>query len=312
MKKIIISILLMSLKLSAVETDQYMTWGIELKDSANVVNEYISTELRNRLKLPKIQKQKTCFQVIKKSAKIFRRPFVQLIESWAEHNLEIDIYPPRSFEGSYKNLSIYRKNVFPFIMPLSSTMNINGIYFGTDKIGHFISFGIRYMSMYQKYTKRGLSHDQAIRKLVKFGINSEIYLVGTFATGVVSFADMEANFQGFLFFSSLCNQNSDFHYKQDKSGRWKLIGELDIRKHITPEFDESYNENHFRSDRWTGKKGLSVTLKKYCGLTHNFTRKSYYQKNFTKSFNIDYISELEKNGELTLRKSKNFSKLCRE
>ena len=308
MKKIIILTVLFSLKLPAVETDQYMTWGIELNDSAKVVNEYILNGLRNRLKLSKIQKQKTCFQVIKKSAKIFRRPFVQLIESWAEHNPEIDVYPARNFEGRYRGLSIYRKNVFPFIMPLSSTININGVYFGTDKLGHFISFGVRYMSMYQKYIKRGLSHDQAIRKLVKFGINSEIYLVGTLATGVVSFADMEANFQGFLFFSSLCSQNSEFHYEQDKNGRWKLVGDLDIRKYITPEFDESYNENHFRFDRWKGKKGLNVTLKKYCGLTNDFTRANYYKNNF----NINYISELEKNGELTLRLSRNFSKLCKE
>ena len=35
---------------NALETDQYMTWGVELKDSGNYINKYLNEKIESALK----------------------------------------------------------------------------------------------------------------------------------------------------------------------------------------------------------------------------------------------------------------------
>lgn len=187
----------------ALETDQYMTWGLELKDSTQAVNTWVNERLQKRLLRRKVQKKTTCSAASEVLLKTFRRPFFQIIEGWAQNSPEVEVWPPRFEKRKYRRMSIFAKNIFPFIMPMAFSMNVNGVYFGTDKLGHFTSFGLRYANVYRKWRKRGLDKEAAMLKAVKYGLMSEVNLVGKYVTGVISFGDLEANFQGLRLVLSL-------------------------------------------------------------------------------------------------------------
>lgn len=92
---------------------------------------------------------------------------------------------------------------FATVLP-SSTIKAYGVYFGTDKLGHFYQFGYTY------YTK--MSHDhsatpeeaaaRAVRATTK-GLISEATVLGTLSAGVFSNADLAANYAGMKFYSNL-------------------------------------------------------------------------------------------------------------
>ena len=307
------TLLSLSIQVMALETDQYLSWNMDLQDSKEVVNNYVNSKMLFKLTRQSVQSADSCILAARRIVRTFRRPFFQLIEEWAENNPALDVYPARDFAGSYVQASIYKKHVFPYIFPMARTMSVNGIYFGTDKLGHFISFGVRYFDVYTRAKKHGLDEKAALEKMVRFGIMSEVDLVGKLVTGVISFADMEANFQGMLFFRSLCETDSPFHLEKGPDHRWELSGKFDIAKYVNPDWDESYNESGITKARWTGKLGVNQTLKPYCAARNSalvIERFRYYQTNFSQSFSQLYLRELEDAGLLNHRKKYNFHSAC--
>ncbi len=89
-----------------------------------------------------------------------------------------------------------------------STVMVNGVYFGTDKIAHFVHMGIIYYNGYRAAKAAGVDEQEAVRRAVDLGAGghplfSENALLGLFTTGVRSNADLAANYLGFKFFRNL-------------------------------------------------------------------------------------------------------------
>ncbi len=142
---------------------------------------------------------------------------------------------------------------------------------------------------------------------------SEVDLVGKLVTGVISFGDLEANYQGMLFFRSLCDPTSSFHFQKDQNNQWILNGKFDIANYVNPDWDESFNESGFTKARWTGKTGLNQTLRPYCELRNSprvQMRFDYYQTKFTRSKSMQYLMDLENTGQLTHRRDYDFRHAC--
>ncbi|MBI2519234.1 MAG: hypothetical protein HYV97_02405 [Bdellovibrio sp.] len=247
---VIYFLLFFALPALALETDQYLSWQVELQDSRPAVNDYVNSKMLAKLERSSVQQANSCHLAARRIIRVFRRPFFQIIEQWAETSPAVEVYPSRNFAGSYRNESIYIKNVFPFILPMARTMNINGVYLGTDKLGHFISFGVRYFGIFHRAIERGADERTAMERVVQFGLMSEVDLVGKIVTGVLSFADLEANFQGMLFFRSLCDEKSSFHLEKNSSQQWRLVGKFDIARYVNGDWDESYNESGFSRARF--------------------------------------------------------------
>jgi len=49
------------------------------------------------------------------------------------------------------------------------------------------------------------SKEAAMQMAIAMGIYGEIYILGKLSSGVFSYADLESNYQGFLFALYLCN-----------------------------------------------------------------------------------------------------------
>jgi hypothetical protein len=88
-------------------------------------------------------------------------------------------------------------------MPPSPTIEIAGVRVGTDKLSHFFLGGPWLEITYRAALKRGASRDEATRRAIALGILTERTVLGASSSGIVSLGDLEANYQGFLFFRPL-------------------------------------------------------------------------------------------------------------
>jgi len=151
-------------------------------------------------------------------------------------------------------------------------MKAGGVLQGTDKMGHFIGQGWQYYEKYLELRKQGFSETQAFNGVRDFGHSSEMKELGIETGGVYSYADLAANWQGFLFFRSLWEdapwQVQHPYFKQNSNGHWELTRTFHWRTYITREWDEVLLPNRLASKRFydhmvenfrrPGRNGTSV------------------------------------------------------
>ncbi len=123
----------------------------------------------------------------------------------------------------------------------------NGIRIGLDKLEHFFGSGYLY------FEKRYLEH-APLSEALSFGAKREIGILGGYTTGVISFADLSANFSGMRFWNHLLNENPDVigdqaiePYVGCNDGRWTLIHPVTLRNYVDRTWDEAFNCNRYRS-----------------------------------------------------------------
>ena len=79
--------------------------------------------------------------------------------------------------------------------------------------------------------------------------------MGGLADAMFSYADVEANYQGFLMLRAMV-EGDDAHLQQ-VDGHWVLARPINIRPYVTPGFDESYNVCHYTRAR---RRSVPATL----------------------------------------------------
>jgi hypothetical protein len=85
---------------------------------------------------------------------------------------------------------------------LTHVVNINGHLIGLDKIGHFFAEGWRYFDM-----TRG--DDHTIEQAIEWGRQKEAGLYGFTTTGIFSYSDLVANFNGWRFWNKVLLKRGD-------------------------------------------------------------------------------------------------------
>lgn len=144
------------------------------------------------------------------------------IEDWAEtlgpKKIHLPAQKTTKYAGIRYRLWLQARSFFPILNP---TMKVNGIYIGSDKLGHFLQQGLQYYS---------IAKSESTKKAEEWGTSTELEGFGLDATGVKSHADLEANKQGLKFYQDLeANQNLAF----------------DLRKYINTKWNERINPNHY-------------------------------------------------------------------
>ncbi|HOK10607.1 MAG TPA: hypothetical protein PLJ10_13225 [Candidatus Hydrogenedens sp.] len=285
----------------SAETDQYLTWGIELKDSADKLNKYFNDTLSDYLE--KVNKRAKPIEDPEELTVAIYYHFFQFLgwsrfRTFIRHDPEIEKYPNMSIGArKYQRMSIHRGFAFPYILPMARTIRVGDIYFGIDKMCHFLGFGRRYYQKYCEYIKEGLSEEEAMRKVVLWGVVHEDNLVGKLVDGIFSHGDLEANFQGFCLARDLCGGNPPYIERVD--GKWKLVRPIDLRNYITPGFDESYNNSHF----WAMRKRivLRILTNEYCDklqlpeVQKRFEQYKKYELSFSQKVIQEYFEKKGKN-----------------
>ncbi len=282
----------------ADETDQYLAWGVELSDSTEIINGYLNRQIQKVIDERNTAIEPTCecgSLVEGIYDEVFKGRLTAHLQDFLDREEDVDVYPPRTVSrAKYQQMSIYRGVTFPYALPMSRTLRMGEIYFGEDKFGHFFAFGRRYYNRYLWYLKNGFNEDDAIEKVVRWGVMSENTLVGKGVDGIFSHADLEANYQGLMLARDLCG-GEHAYIKQVSRGQWVLAEKVDLMDYINPYWDESYNPSHF----WGRRRSLVLPLlrEEYAQKAHDPTVlerfKKYNQYKPSRSFEIvrDYFLE---------------------
>lgn len=283
----IIFLVLCAFCANAGETDQYFAGDIELKDSYLVFNNFYIKKINNTIAA---SEELTCAKLTDKILSNIIKDVAKL----AMKSPEIERYPDDSIGNKeYFQESIYKNAGFPLSFTrLRRTINIGGIHIGTDKIGHFGLISRNYYRHYVKYLKSGFDEKVAEKKTIINGIKQELMILGYHYNGVLSFADLEANYQGLRFALSLCESKNS--YLKKENGHWvkNQNREFDIREYINPKMDETFNTS-FRKPRLWNKIKASIR-DSYCLLkdAHIFQERiAKYKREERNTINDQFIHE---------------------
>jgi len=251
----------------ALETDQFYAWGKPIEDSTEVLNAWVRWQIQTALDSRGTDPPLDCEAAVNHVQKSLQLTIYQPIETWIISTDLVDRIPrgleeTRDYREKYLLAHTYPLDTARGLPP-SPTLQVSGVRIGSDKLAHFFSEGWWYYKKWRKIRSRQ-PPDAAQRALVEYGADLEWWLHGMLLTGIVSLADMEANFQGFVFYHRLCHGEDPLLYQQD--GRWQFSEKFDFRGYVSPEWDESWNPNIFNQLRW---KGIRVALASYCPLLHS-------------------------------------------
>ncbi len=246
--------------LFSFETDQYLALDAEIADSVGVVNAYLNRELETFLNRPGVDRL-GCRQIPPRFFRyLFRGLLASRLQKFLKSDPGIDLFPKGLSYREHLHRSVYRKPVFPYVLPLSPTIRIGEVRFGLDKFGHLFGFGRSYYKHYIRARARGVGEQEALREVILRGLRFERFFVGGPADGVVSYGDLEANYQGLRLARDFCEGSRPI--VREEGGSWRPARWIDLREYVTPLFDESYNNNHYSPPRW--KRVRPILVAEYC------------------------------------------------
>lgn len=310
--KILLLALMLPLPAVALETDNYIVWGQELKDSSAHINHYFSENIELALQNIPDHREKSCEQITKLIAKDFASFLVHdnPVENWLFQRLTSEEMYPHGI--NYVHGSIYREP-YLFYIPwfgLAPNIQVNGFYFGTDKLSHFASTGMIYFKKFLKEKSLGRSEDEAIKAAIHWGIRDEKTVHGFWASGVFSYADLESNYQGFLFYRNFCEGKNPY-LNQSTDGTWALKHRPDIKQYVSGFWDETFELSYRLPENW---KKVRKEIKRYCqdSLSPEVrSRLAYYSKS-QESYSHKFIRGLTASGTLpSPDKIQSFEDICR-
>ena len=136
----------------------------------------------------------------------------------------------------------------------ASTVQLAGILLGTDKIDHFWVQGYDYF----RESKDGLEPERAVR----WGTRTELGIWGGATTGVFSYADLAANYDGYQFYATLLAPTSGIG--RDSDGCVRMVRPFDWADWIDWHYDEALNPPVYTDGiaadvaRWTTTMGTGI------------------------------------------------------
>lgn len=271
MKKIIVLALLglLSIQVYSSEVDSFVKRENTLSDAKELINNKASFYLQEAINKANA-KNKGCNEkkLYKSLRKNFRNHVFGKLTPWIIETQEIDKNEGKVRESIYADFRWYEAPIVGFMSKVLSdatghNLKFGEYYIGTDKFEHFLGTGYKYFK--KKYIKGGTTDD-----VLKIGLKSEFGLMGAVTTGVISYADMVANFNGMRFWNHMLSKNEDIlgeefgPYVQCIDDKWVSANEIDFENYMDHGWDEGINCSKFRTKRLlkSVKKRLSHYSKK--------------------------------------------------
>lgn len=147
----------------------------------------------------------------------------------------------------YKDIKIFQSPSF-FATKLSHAFRFGDFIIGADKFGHMTEEG------YQFYQK-AFVNNEGIAAAMTWGEGTERTYYGYQTTGIYSFADLNADIIGMMFYKYLAptafnaHDDQDTYIIKDENGKWILNPQkpFTISNLLGPTLDESINCNLYKS-----------------------------------------------------------------
>lgn len=257
-------LLCLSLGVAAAEVDQFTQpqgAPVLLQDSAGILD----SEVNRRLQLAVQRANNRIMSAPHKSGPKWQTPgcdedrlyqkivdqlartLIGQVESFAE---ESDLITRRTVElqqSIYQDFAWQASPTLVFSERIASVIKLNNVEIGTDKLGHFFTEGFSYFVV----------TDQLHRSLesgLLFGEWSEAVYYGAQTTGIYSYADLTANFQGVRFWNRLLSIHPDpltgrtlSPYVVCVQNQWQVAEDFHWADYVDPGWNESINCPLFRS-----------------------------------------------------------------
>ena len=139
------------------ETDPYTHRDVDLADSLGILDSKVNDAL-DRVAASWDRGEDEWAFVTAVYARLGSRHWVDPLERWAMKAPEVDKLPTTRRDAVFANVPRLRAQMVRIW--LGRTINVNGVYIGTDKIGHFISQGRKF---YGRVRRLG-SEERAARR----------------------------------------------------------------------------------------------------------------------------------------------------
>ncbi len=287
---------LLAVPARAAETDAYYAWYVRVPDGTRVIDDKVNAGFAEGLReVNRCRPEaRTCSEVaLHLMGKQFRTAVwfaVGATRDWhfpyrpATTSELLDRYAPVSM---YRYFGLQPYGVFVDIDP---TINVAGVTFGTDKMGHFFTNGPRYWNAYERARAAGKSVDDALRAAVDVGIRQESGILGGAFWNVFSYGDMEANFQGLELMRSWCE--GPHPGLVFGGGRWRLARPFRFADWVNPCWNESFYPTVYSGPLGDGVKRA---LPGYCRLLHRpdiVERRRRYRAQGCSSFSVRTLDAL--------------------
>ena len=283
----------------ALETDQFYAWGKPIADSTHYLNAWVRLQIQDALDSRVNGKARDCEAAVKIIQKRLQHSIYQPIELWINSTDLVDRVPRgieeyQDYRESYLLSRTYPLDTARGLQP-SPTLEVNHVRLGSDKLAHFFSEGWWYYKWW-KNNQGDKSTEELQHELLLYGVNLEKWVQGELLTGVISPADMEANYQGFIFYQQLCKGEEPLLYRNE--GLWHFSESFDIANYVSPEWDESWNAYIYSNKRWMG---IRQTMAAYCPMLQDEwvqKQRALYAELDTQTPIDELLSELVENGKL--------------
>lgn len=271
----------MSFQASASETDAFTFRYEAIEDSLQKIDTEVNERIQNAVKhanhrarfLHRRERRHgtetqdlTCSDRYLRKAlkKELRRKLYGKVEGWINSTDSVD--KRRISLGK----SIYRRLKFREMWPahlgkmgFGSVLRVNGNLVGTDKFGHFFDEGYHYYSDIE-FDKK------SIEKAMKYGTDTEEGFFGLKTTGVKSFADLVANFNGYFFWERILNTDNPEAYLSCQNGKFKVERTFTFADYLDAGWDEGVNCSEYKDADFSEKVFSEVrALEERTGLRYS-------------------------------------------
>lgn len=256
----IVLISITALSINAAEVDQFTRRNESLADSAPAINlkanEYIQLAIKN------LNENSNCDEKLLYSElrKYFANHSKGELTKYALHDESIERRTMKIQDSIFRDWKVFdgyllgRKGANKSELALSPLVRMGEVVIGVDKFEHMFGRGFSYFN--QHYIK-----GKTIEKAIKSGVFGEktIYGGNKLATGVYSYADLSANFNGMRFWNHFLMKEKDIigddygPFLKCNSGKWEQVKEVDFTHYIDDSMDEAINCSKFPTKKTAEK-----------------------------------------------------------
>lgn len=228
----------------ASEIDSYTKTQLIRKDAVSFINKEINRLINisvSEANKRGITDSEDLYEILNQN--LGGRIISQLEKNLEQNNdhqiLKIDIR-----ESIYNGMGFLQAPSLILSRKMGGVFKAGNLIIGTDKLGHFIAQGFTYY-------KTCYLKDYGVEDALLYGINSEMTYFGFTTTGIFSYGDLVANFQGMRFWNDLLGKYPDIlnetrpPYIQKKENRWSVTFPVDMRRYFDAAWDERINRNVF-------------------------------------------------------------------
>lgn len=230
-------LLFLSTPSPAYEVDNFTGREALTKDALSPLNAEIERILASAERNHNRQSPRFCSKALLRQEILrwIRPDPVGMLEIWAATTDQIQQIRITRKESVYGGVNFLDSPML-WTVGIGKSMRVAGHVIGTDKLGHFFMQGLEYYDL----AMDGKPLDQILKEDHK-----EDGVWGLDTSGVFSYADMAANYQGYRFWNSLTFGERPYFQCVPKVG-WMKVRTFDWSEYVSDAWDEGINCSEMR------------------------------------------------------------------